>query len=1032
MNSWEQVKQIFNAALEVPATERVRFVEQACCGNNEMQAEVNKLLAADERVESFLENSILEHLNRTQELHLFQPKEMISGRFEIICFLGQGGMGEVYEAHDLELGEHVALKTIRPEIASDDNAILRFKREIQLARRVTHPSVCRIFDLGHHRPTDRSRSQVTITFLTMQLLRGQTLAQRLRSEGRLNISDALPLCTDMAEALAAAHDVGVIHRDFKPSNVVLTSQMGKKLHAIVTDFGLARSVLPESRLMNSARSATASGHLIGTIDYMAPEQLEGGLLTVATDIYSLGLVMYEMVTNVKPYRDGVFARLKGPPLPPSAVTQGLDPRWDIAILRCLQVDPSLRYQGARQVVAEIGDDSYSSRLKDYGLSSTTLVGKLPKKKFASKVSRTWLGLLSAVFLAIVAVAISYAIRMQARVPFAERDWVLVTDFKNNTGEKTFDRIIRDLAMQSLGQSAYVNVVPRITAIEGAKRTGSQEVDQIDEHLGRQICLREGYRAFLTGEIRKVGLGYRLEMTLGDPHTSSPVIRDSELMRSSDELYVTLDRLAMRVRHRLGESLARIEKVSKPLAQATTTSIEALQRYSLALDLYGAGEFTRCIPLAKDAVERDPNFAMAHLLLGRSYDQLGDGNDARKEFGLARSGLSRVGEREQHLILAVDYSAQGLDEKSREEYQHLLDIYPDDIYSLSGLSETSFWTGRIPEAINAQRRALELNPNSPDVYDVLMTLLVRTSQFDEALAVYRQAELRKISTAKLRFEAGLATWGRGDIDTARRAFEALGEENSDYWKITAQLYRGRLLAYEGRMLEANQAFRNGLLLVQQPGWEGWIPVFRYLLAQAQFTRGQLASAREESEKLAAAAKATPTPENLGRAGRLAIEVGDLSAASRFENLTKQSAVNKGAFAQMQFYRLMGDINLAHRRTVVAIENQEQALTFRKGFEPYLSLGMACDQLKNWRCSIEAYKSYLALKGEIIRDDFSADWVITHSRLAKACQSSGEQEEALHYYDAFLKLFSAADIDLPVLMNAKRESANLRAGLRSRLQ
>jgi serine/threonine protein kinase len=221
----------------------------------------------------------------------------VAGRYRIIRFIAQGGMGEVYEAKDLELMEKVALKTVRPQIAQHPGILERFKREIQLARKVTHPNVCRIFDLGHHRAVVEGQEEMQLTFLTMELLQGETLRERIKRVTRIPPAQALPIIRQMAAALATAHEASIIHRDFKSSNVVLTpSKTGERV--VVTDFGLARGAAQSENL---EASLTSSADVMGTPAYMAPEQLEGGEIGPAADVYALGVVIYEMVTGRWPY-----------------------------------------------------------------------------------------------------------------------------------------------------------------------------------------------------------------------------------------------------------------------------------------------------------------------------------------------------------------------------------------------------------------------------------------------------------------------------------------------------------------------------------------------------------------------------------------------------------------------------------------------------------------------------------------------------------------------------------------------------------
>jgi eukaryotic-like serine/threonine-protein kinase len=281
---------------------------------------------------------------------------LLANRYRIYRLLGRGGMGQVYEAEDTELRERVALKTLLPGIAADAGMILRFKREIQLARKISHPNVCRVFDFARH-PADVSTS-ASVFFLTMEFLDGETLANRITRAGSLPASEALHYLTQMADALDAAHRAGVIHRDFKPSNVMLVGANGTNGppvrqvdRAVVTDFGLACRIVPSPE-----STRTASGQIAGTIDYMAPELFTGGEASVASDIYALGLVAYKMVTGILPFESrsplaGVIRRAAEPVPSACACIPGLDAAWDRALARALDLDPGSRFASAREFVS---------------------------------------------------------------------------------------------------------------------------------------------------------------------------------------------------------------------------------------------------------------------------------------------------------------------------------------------------------------------------------------------------------------------------------------------------------------------------------------------------------------------------------------------------------------------------------------------------------------------------------------------------------------------------------------------------------
>jgi tetratricopeptide (TPR) repeat protein len=349
---WDQIVELFEATLERSPEERVPFLGEVCHGDTALCEEVAQLLAEHDQIGEFLERpAIAIAAAPLSELHTFTADEVVSGRFRIVRFIGQGGMGEVYEAEDRELGGRVALKTIRPEIAADARIIARFKQEIKLSKKVTHPNVCRIFDIARHRKgtVGSEASAEEVTYVTTELLPGETLAERLRRTGRMAVGDAFPVVAQIADGLEAAHRAGIVHRDVKSSNVVLVPSDGGGVRAVVTDFGLA---LPNSAAEDA--SAGASVGYTGTPAYMAPEQIRGSNITPATDIYALGVVMYEMVTGALPFvgdtpTAAALKRLDQDALSPQRIVPDLERAWGTAILRCLDRNPVRRFGGALEV-----------------------------------------------------------------------------------------------------------------------------------------------------------------------------------------------------------------------------------------------------------------------------------------------------------------------------------------------------------------------------------------------------------------------------------------------------------------------------------------------------------------------------------------------------------------------------------------------------------------------------------------------------------------------------------------------------------
>ncbi len=385
---WDKVKALFAEALELNPNARSEFLRDNC-PDSTLRAEVKRLLSEHDKAGSFLSTAAMGHLEEENDIRITSPRltpnELLAGRFRIVRFIASGGMGEVYEAKDEELQEQVAVKVIRREILAQPDTLGRFKREVHLARKVTHPNICRIFDLFRHRPSTSEE----IVFISMELLHGMTLEERLKKDGPLNVTEAIPVVAQMASALSAAHAIGIIHRDFKPGNVVLEGMAGK-WRAVITDFGLALRSLPSE----TCTVSTGQG-LLGTPAYMSPEQLEGRPATKLSDIYALGLVIYEMVSGVKPFQGdtpilAALKRLTDPPPSPQKFQKELTAVWESVILRCLERDPILRFESADLIPKAL----------------TAEVPLQTLQSVATKRLRRWLRTAS-VFLAVAAVILGY-------------------------------------------------------------------------------------------------------------------------------------------------------------------------------------------------------------------------------------------------------------------------------------------------------------------------------------------------------------------------------------------------------------------------------------------------------------------------------------------------------------------------------------------------------------------------------------------------------------------------------------------------
>jgi tetratricopeptide (TPR) repeat protein len=608
---------------------------------------------------------------------LLRRDELLAGRFRVVRLIGQGGMGAVYEAEDLELGGHVALKTVRPETAADIRTIERFKQEIYLARKVTHPNVCRLFDLFHHRS---AASDVEMTFVTMEFLRGETLAERLR-RGRIASHELLPLITQMAEGLQAAHQVGIVHRDFKPSNVVLvpTKEPSDDVRVVVTDFGLAHT----STADGSARLAlTGTGDIVGTPAYIAPEVLDNRAATPAADIYALGVVMYEMVTGRLPFAGDtplsvVLERLRKPAESPRTLVPDLDPRWEAVILRCLEREPADRFAQAADVIGAFRKDQPISvpslqrrRMRRVGMMVAAAAAVLA---IGAGVFATW-GRPSPAD-AIGAPA--------AAAPVKVRRSVAVLGFKNLSQRSDAawlsaafsDMLTTELAAGEILRTVAGEQVVRMKLdlqLADADSFAGDTLARIRRSLGTDLVVLGSYLAL--GE--KGSDRIRLDLRVQDAVAGETIASVSDT-GTQDELLTLVSRTGAMLRDKLGvrelssNDVARV-KASQP------SNPELVRWYSEGLAKLRVSENLAARDLFEKVIAAEPDFPLAHSALAATWSALGYENRsaeaAKRAFDLS-GNLAR----EERLSIEGRYRESTRErERAIEIYKTLFEFFPDNV------------------------------------------------------------------------------------------------------------------------------------------------------------------------------------------------------------------------------------------------------------------------------------------------------------------------------------------------------------------